>query len=48
MPFFSEDRNELIGSYPVQMWKDDCIFCSRAGNCGAECVEWYPLIDKEN
>ncbi|MDW5549124.1 MULTISPECIES: hypothetical protein [Methanosarcina] len=48
MPLFSDDHNELIGSYPVEMWKDICIFCSRAGICGSECVEWCPLVDEED
>lgn len=39
---------EAKTAYKRKDWKEDCIFCSRAGNCGAELVEWCPLIDKED
>jgi hypothetical protein len=48
MSLLSEYHNELNGSYPVEKWKEECIFCSRAGNCGSEVSEFCPLVDEED
>ena len=47
MPSFSEFWEEKT-AHERRDWKKDCIFCSRAGNCGAEKVEWCPLVDEED
>jgi hypothetical protein len=47
MPSFSEYWEEKT-AYERRNWKEDCIFCSRAGNCGSEISEFCPLVDEED
>jgi len=48
MPSLFSMNLEERTAYEKRDWKEECVFCSHAGNCGAECTEWCPLKDEED
>lgn len=38
-----DQNNELIGDVPLTEWKEECVFCPKAWNCGSVISDTCPL-----